>query len=269
MKFADASSTQKAQNLKATVDGVDYDMASNTLQLQAKLSMTAVKVDKVGESSSITLTKDTSSVAAVVEQMVLDYNELTEILNTEINSQESSIQDKDTLKNILKDIKGMFFKSYGASTPTFGTVKDSGGDIVYKHSNVTNNDKSIFNFGLSLDQHGTLIFNKEIFNNKLTENADDLKNLFVGVAENKGLGTQLHEYLDDLDGYKGVLTTYSTTMDTRKEDLKKTKEEEVKKLDIKYQSMANTFAAYGAMITQMESAFSGMEMMIKQSMVSK
>ncbi len=265
LAFSSSSQTLEAQNLKANIDGIDYDMASNTIDLQENLKMTAVKISEVGETTNITITKDTSSIVPVIEQMVLDYNELTEMINEELSSPESTIQDKSTLKTILNDVKNMLFASYGAETPIFGTTVDDDGDIVYKHSNVTNNDKNVFNYGFELDQYGILTIDTEKLSTSLADNSDDLKNLFVGSYENNGLGTQLKEYLTGLDGWKGMLSNYSESMDTRKTDLEELREKEIKTLDSKYQIMAESFSAYGAMITQMESAFGGMSMMIEQS----
>ena len=269
-----SSHTLTARNLTASVDGVDYDISSNTITLQNGLKMTAVKEDAIGEYSTITISKDTSAITVAAESMAIHYNELTTLISNEIDSTDSVIGDKDALKGILSDIKNMLFQNYGADTISYGAITtNTDDDDYYTHANVTTNDKNIFLFGFELDKSGDLTINttklNEIINGEDDNyNVDDLKSLFTGVYENKGLGVQLKEYLDSLDGYNGILTTYENSMNTRKEDWELDKKEELEKLDIKYGIMAEQFSAYSAVIAQMESSFSGLKMMIEQSTAS-
>lgn len=271
MSSGSANHVMEAKNLKAKVDGVAFDIASNTLTLSGNLTMTAVKTnDPLDETdtTNITITKDTSAALIAVQELATQYNSIIELVNEELNSAESDIEDKSTLRTILADIKNMFFANYGADTIEWGTDKDEYGDIVYNHSNVTNNDKNLFNYGFSLDQYGNLSVDTDDFTEALTDNLDDLQALFVGAHENKGLGTQLNEYLTGLDGYEGLLSSYSEKMDDRKETITEDREKEVKNLDAKYDIMAQQFSEYASVISQMESTFSGLEMMIKQSTAS-
>lgn len=258
-----------AQNLKATVDGVEYDVSSNELTFQNGIKMTALKEDDPGESSSVTISRDTSAISIAIETMLTKYNEVVEMVNEELNDTNSVIQDKDSLRTILDDLKTMLFQSYGADSPTFGTETDKYDDQVLAHSNVTNNDKSIFLFGVELDKSGMLSLNTETLNNILSGddenyNFEDIRNVFTGVYENKGLGVQMKEYLESLESYDGVYNKYEEAMESRKEDLEEEKEEELERLDAKYGIMAQQFSEYSAVIAQMESSFSGLKMMIEQ-----
>jgi flagellar hook-associated protein 2 len=258
-----------AQNLQATIDGVEYDVSSNSITTQGSLKITAVELG----TSTITVSKDTSAITVAAEAMATKYNELVEMLNEEIYDSESVIGDKDTLRTILSDVKDMLFEDYGADTPTYGTEVDEYGDTVLAHSNVTNNDKNIFIFGFELDKSGNLTVDTDTMNDILNGeddnyDFDDLKNVFTGVYENKGLGVQLKEYLDDLDGYEGLLSEYEENMDERLIDLEEDKEDEIERLDAKYGIMAEQFSAYSALIAQMEASFSGLKMMIEQSTAS-
>ena len=254
-----------AQNLQAKVDGIDYELAENTISLANGLDIKALKVDEADEVSTLTVSKDTSAVVIAVEQMIEQYNTLVDLVTTELNDSESSITDKDSLRNILSEVKSMLFDSYGATTPEWGSQTDSYGDIVLGHSNVLNNDKNLFNFGFELDNQGHLSIDTEVLNEDLEDKMEDLKSLFVGSYENKGLGTMLSEYLGGLQGYEGILYNYDMKMITNKEDTEKEKEDAMKTLDTKYQTMAESFAAYGSLITRMESSFSGLKQMMAES----
>ena len=57
-------------------------------------------------------------------------------------------------------------------------------------------------------------------------------------------------------------------MNSRKEALEEEKEKAEEDLDNKYSLLAQQFAAYGAIITQFESQFAGLKLMIEQSTAS-
>ena len=258
------SNALSAQNLNATIDGVDYDTSSNSITTQGSLKITAIELGI----SSVTVSKDTSAVTVAAEAMATHYNALQDMINEEIYSTEPGIEDKGMLKDILSDIKNMIFGSYGADTPEYGTEVDEYGDIVKAHSNVTNNDKNLFVFGFELDKSGNLTVDTDILNEIVNgENDDysfdDLKNVFTGDYANKGVGVQLKEYLDALDGYGGTFYNYDIDMIAKKDDLEKEKEDELERLDTKYGIMAEQFSSYSGVIAQMEASFSGLKMMME------
>jgi len=261
------NNTLKAQNLNATIDGVTYDTSSNSITTQGNLKITAIETG----TSTLTISKDTSAVTVAAEAMATKYNELNTLITTELNDPDSVIEDKSSLRSMLDGIKNLLFQNYGAETPTFGSATDEYGDTIYAHSNVTNNDKNIFIFGFELDKDGTLSVNKDTLNdiiNGENENYDfdDLKAVFTGSYENKGVGVQIEEYLDNLDTFStGLFYIYEENMTERETELKQDKEDELEKLDTKYNIMAEQYSTYSSLIAQLEASFSGLKMMIEQS----
>ena len=255
--------TLKAQNMNATIDGIEYDVSSSSITTQGSLKVTGLELGV----SSITVSKDTSAVAIAAETMVTKYNELQEMLNEEIYSEEAGIEDKSMLRNILSDMKSMLFANYGAAVPEYGDAVDEYGDVVKAHSNVTNNDINLFVLGFELDKSGNLVMDSDIFNSILNGeddnyDFDDLQNVFTGSYSNKGVGVQLNDYLDALDGYNGTFYDYDIDIIEKKEKLEEEKENELERLDAKYGIMAEQFASYSSVISQMESSFNGLKMMI-------
>jgi len=238
LNFEDASHVVTAQNMKAKIDGVNYDVSSNTITLQGNLTMTAVELG----TSSITIEKDSSLILSSLEEFATTYNELVELIDAEMYSGESSLNDLSSLRLMMSSIKNTLFGNYG-----------------------TSEDKNIFSYGFSLDKTGYMTIDSTIFSKAVADDIDGLKELFVGVAEKPGLGTVLKEYLDNLDGYDGLLTTYGDNMATRKTKLEDEKTKAQEQLDTKYSLMAQQFAAYTAIITQMEASFAGLKMMISES----
>jgi flagellar hook-associated protein 2 len=177
-----------------------------------------------------------------MKKLIDSYNELTKIIDEETYGKDKVIEDMSSFKMMMSGIKEKLFRGYGE-----------------------NHDLNLFSFGVSLNKDGSLTLNEDTFKKAISDNRDDLESLFLGVAENKGLGTQIKEYLDDLNGYNGIMTKFDEKLKEDKTELEKDKEEAEKALKNKYKQMALQFAAYGTIIAQMEAAFGGMKMMIQQS----
>ena len=229
--------TLTAQDMDATVDGIQYSVSSNNLTVDG-LKITA---NKVG-SSTINVTEDNSQVETLMKNFVTKYNEVVALIDTEVLSADSTLGDKSSIRSITSEIKDELFGSYGSV-----------------------GDKSVFNFGIELDKYGGLSLDSAKFNKAVQEDMPGLKDLFLGTAEKKGLGTTLKETLDNMKFTGGVLNTYESSMTKREATLNETKVKAEKLLDAKYQQLALQFSAYGALINQMESSFGGLKMIINQS----
>ena len=229
--------TLTAQDMDATVDGIQYSVSSNNLTVDG-LKITA---NKVG-SSTINVTEDNSQVETLMKNFVTKYNEVVALIDTEVLSADSTLGDKSSIRSITSEIKDKLFGSYGSV-----------------------GDKSVFNFGIELDKYGGLSLDSAKFNKAVQEDMPGLKDLFLGTKEKKGLGTTLKETLDNMKFTGGVLNTYESSMTKREATLNETKVKAEKLLDAKYQQLALQFSAYGALINQMESSFGGLKMIINQS----
>ena len=228
----------KAQNLKATVDGVSYDIASNTISLSNGINVTAVSTGD----SSLSVQKNTSAITTALKDFVEKYNSLVDEIDGELYNSKSPIKSKSTLRMLLDNIKSKLYASYGSSE-----------------------DKNIFNYGFSLDKQGHLSIDDEKLGESLTQDFEGLKELFIGTAESEGLGTQLKNYVYQQTLSSGLLGGYGDEMANRKTKLEKEKEDTIKDLDAKYDLMAEQFIKYGAIIAQMETTFNSLKMMIEQS----
>ena len=228
---------QTAQDMKATVDGVEYNVSSNSLVVDGL----KISANKAGI-STINVTEDNSQIEAQMKNFVDKYNELVSLIETETLGSDSSLNDRSSIKGIVNQIKDKLFGSYGAA-----------------------GDKSVFNFGIELDKFGGLSIDSKKFNEAVQKDMAGLKDLFVGSAEKKGLGTVLKETLDTMKFAGGLLNSYDAAMRTRETILNENKEKAEKSLDVKYQQLALQFSSYGALINQMESSFSGLKLMIQQS----
>ena len=233
-----ANKVLSAQNMKAKIDEIAYDISSNTITTQSGLIINAVEVG----SASISIQRDTSAIVTGLDDFVAKYNELRTLIETEQFSEESSLTNMTSLKMMMDTIKNTMFGEYG-----------------------TDGDKNVFNYGFSFDLYGQLSIDRTVLSKAITDDFEGLKSLMVGVAEKPGLGTALKEYIDSLDGFDGILTQYGTSMADNKTKLEADKAKAQESLDSKYSLMSQQFASYTALITQMEASFGGMKMMIEQS----
>ncbi len=230
----------EAKNMITKVDGIEYNVSSNNITVDG-LKITA---NKEGD-ASINIVEDTTQVETQMNNFIKKYNELVALIDTEVFSADSKIEDKSSIRGILSQIKNKLFDSYG-----------------------TSDNKSVFNYGIELDKYGGLSLDSTKFNKAVQEDIAGLKDLFLGSAEKKGLGTILKETLDEMNFSGGTLSTYESSMAKRESTLNEEKEKAEKALNAKYEQLALQFSSYGAIINQMESSFSGLKMLIQQSVSS-
>lgn len=227
----------EAKNMIAKVDGVEYNVSTNTVTVDG-LKITANKEGL----SSINIDQDNSQIETLMNNFITKYNELVSMIDGEVFGADSKIDDKSAIRSIITQVKDKIFGSYG-----------------------TSGDKSIFNYGLEIDKTGMLSLDSEKFNDAVENDLSGLKDLFIGVAEKKGLGTTLKETIDNMSFSGGVLDTYTNNMSTRETRLNDDKDKAQKLLDSRYAQLAQQFSAYGSIINQMEASFSGLKLLIEQS----
>lgn len=229
----------KAQDMKMKVDGVDYSGSSNTITIDG-LKITASK--STGE-STINIEEDNSNLKTQMQAFVTAYNTLNTLISGEVYSTDSSLGDKASIRNVMSQLKEQLF----------GT--GSG-------------DKTIFSYGFSFDSsNGNLVLSSTEFENAIKNDKEGLQNLFVGVAEKKGIATALDELISN-SGINKDLIDYESNMLSRETKLTEQKDAAQEALDTKYKLMSQQFAAYTTIITQMENSFSGLKMLIQQSTAS-
>ena len=228
-----------AQNLLATVDGIDYEMSSNKVTLENGLIIKAVDEG----TSTITIEKDNASVVEGIVNIADKYNELVDLVNSYILGDEDEaavISDSSTLRTMMSGIKEVLFGTYGLD-----------------------NEESLFKYGISFDSDGYMEVDEDELTTALEDNYDDIKELFTGYAEKEGIGTRLKTYLDSLDGTDGLLTALSDKLDEQLDTLTSDYETASEKLDEKYDAMTEQFAAYTVLITKMENSFASLKSIIE------
>ncbi|MFX4210212.1 flagellar filament capping protein FliD [Aliarcobacter butzleri] len=229
----------QAEDMQMKVDGVEYSGSTNTITIDG-LKITATK--STGE-STINIEEDNSNIKTQMQAFVTAYNTLNTLISGEVYNADSSLGDKASIRNVMSQLKEQLF----------GTG---------------NGDKTIFSYGFSFDSsNGNLVLSSTEFDNAIKNDKEGLQNLFVGVAQKKGIGTTLDELISN-SGINKSLIDYESNMLSRETKLTEQKDAAQEALDAKYELMAQQFAAYTTIITQMENSFSGLKMLIQQSTAS-
>lgn len=230
-----ANNVLKAQDSKMKVDGVEYYGSTNTITIDG-LKITATK--STGE-STINIEEDNTNIKTQMQAFVNAYNNLNKLISDEVYSTDSSLGDKASIRNVMSQLKEQLF-SQG------------------------NSDKTMFSYGFSFDSKtGNLLLDSTTFDKAVKSDKQGLQNLFVGVAEKKGIATALDELISN-SGINKDLIDYESNMLSRQTKLTEQKDKAQEALDAKYKTMAQQFAAYTTIITQMENSFSGLKMLIQQ-----
>jgi flagellar hook-associated protein 2 len=230
-----------AQNMKASIDGISYDVSSNKVTMQNGLIIKAVEVG----TSTITLERDDALIVETIQSIASKYNDLIDLVDSYILGDEddpATISDSSTLRTMMSTIKEILFDTYGLD-----------------------NEENMFIYGISFDSDGYMQVDSTTLSSAVNNNYDDLKELLVGYAEKEGIGTRLKTYLDSLDGLDGLLTSYEDKLNERIDTLNDDYDTASDKLDEKYEQMATQFAAYTVLITQMENSFASLKSIIEGS----
>jgi flagellar hook-associated protein 2 len=263
---------QASADFEGEIDGIDYVRASNTIELQGNLTMTATAVDTdedAGEgikrtSTILTLERDTGQVIPAAQAFADAYNALQTALsdgisdlkrdeNGNISDEKSPFYNKSGLRSILDGIKQKIFGEFGSDS------------------------KTLFDYGFKMNenQDGGISVNSKEFADAIKNDYEGIKKFFLGdkgedgiigtIDDNAGLGTDIENLLKDYKANDGLVDIFNDERTQRKKNWQKELDKAQKALDARYAQMATQFAEYGAVINQMESAFGGMKMMIEQS----
>lgn len=174
---------QTAQNAEFTLDGIKMFRSSNTVtDLGVGMTLT---LNKTGE-INFDVQQDFEGVTKAMQDLVDAYNDLVTNLNaaTDYNSETGT---KGTLQGIseVNSIRSSILADLFDSQVVDGTTEDANGNKVNTKVMLSMQD-----FGLSLNDAGTLSFNSSKFEQKLKKIQTLLKVFFQILLNTKTLITQ-------------------------------------------------------------------------------
>lgn len=197
---------QTAQNAEFTLDGIKMFRSSNTVtDLGVGMTLT---LNKTGE-INFDVQQDFEGVTKAMQDLVDTYNDLVTNLNaaTDYNSETGT---KGTLQGIseVNSIRSSILADLFDSQVVDGTTEDANGNKVNTKVMLSMQD-----FGLSLNDAGTLSFDSSKFEQKVKEDPDSTESFFSNITKYEDINHtgevikqgSLNQYLDSSGtGNKGL-----------------------------------------------------------------
>ena len=231
---------QPAGDLDATFNGVQITRTTNTVD-DLITGVTITANDKVN--SNISITQDTSAISDSISSFVTKYNDLMSNLN------ESTKYDTET-------------KAAGTFQGT-SEIKSLKSDVSKYLLSIDSSGRSLSDYGVSLNDAGTLEFDKSTFDSKMQSDSSGVENFFRGDSTTDGFFTNYNSMLSNyIDSSSGILTRYNTELSDEKKTLDESKITATARLDTKYATMVKKFAAYDSIISQLNASFQSLSMQI-------
>lgn len=219
-----------SQNSDVDIDGINYSFSTNNIKLENGLE---VNSNKLG-SSNVQISRNNSLIPETINNFISKYNELTEFINSKTYNNEMS--DKSFAREIMNQIKEKLFGN--------------------------NNKDSIFTIGVNLNKEGLLELDRNVFDKKLNNDLDKIKNIFTNT-KNTGISDKLGETIKSFYQMNGSFYLYekrnSDGLTISNKELSKVKED----LDRKYNELSSQFSSYNSIISQMNSSFSSLASIIE------
>ncbi len=238
--FLGMNNVQAAQDAELVFNGVTVTRASNRIDdLVVGLTL---DLKEEGASSHISIKQDNEAITESVKAFVEAYNDFMDEVSAATR--------------------------YDAETETSGIFQGEGTitGLKYGVSNIVNGAVGaggLADLGITVDRNGYMSLDETQLKSMLDTDSQKVSDIFAGTEESPGIFAQLNDYLrDQTIGSDATLTQFGNLLDERMSNLEASRERKIAYLDSKYQIMAQQFAAYDAMIQQMNASYSSLQSMI-------
>lgn len=207
------------------------------------LSGVTITLKEAGK-TNVSVKQDTENIASKIENFITKYNsalyQLTQDTKSSENADERGVFSGESVMKTMKvDMLNMI-----------GTVGGVG---------------RVQDYGIEVNDDGSLKLDTVKLNEKLEENPDNVQAFFAGGAFTRSDGSQveldgafveMQEEMQKYTKYNATLDQYKNLIDQQLESLDEQRTKAMERLTSKYEIMAKQFAAYDAVITQLNSVSS-------------
>ncbi len=243
---------QNAERAHIIVDGIDIYSDSNTLT-EAIPGVTLDLVQaKAGETTSLNISLDKSSIKSTIEKFADGYNEVVSFITGQsvIDGEGGGVLAGDSGINSMKrHLQNML------TTP----FSNSGGLT------------TLSQLGFETQKDGTLTVNDEVLSKAINENLDSVTTLLAGEDGNDGLATQFQDYLESmtnsttgmLQGRKTSINSSIKRMDNRIESMEARLVQREKTLRSQFTSMETLVSSLNAQSSYLSQQMSSISNMTK------
>jgi flagellar hook-associated protein 2 len=224
--------TQQAADSQLTVDGIDVERSSNTIDdLISGVTLNLKKADSA-ETVGVDISQDNDTIKGQVTAFVDAYNKLADELSKEQayggeNGTSGPLLGDSTLRSITQRLADLLGGQVSGSQDGYDTL---------------------FSIGISLDRYGKLQVDDTQLTDALANHSSDVSNIFSDATD--AIGTSLSDYLDEvLDPVDGIITVKQSSIQGTISDLQDQQDRMQTRLDAQQQILQNQFNALEKLIS--------------------
>lgn len=242
---------QDAVDASFKYNGIEMTRSTNTVT-DITLGMTLNLLEE-GGSANISITQNVDKVSDELKAMVTSYNTLMGEL------------DDMTLSDLDKGKVGIFNGD--------NTIKSIGREITRTLTSVSSDGFSLAQFGIGLNEDGTMTFDSTDFTTKFNEDPDAAEAYFSSSIdsgdEEDGVFTTLSVIMDRFAGFGGLMSTLTTASNDSVTSLQEEHTRALNFLNSRYDALTARFVAYDAIISRLNSQFSSLQQQIEMAVNAK
>lgn len=253
---------QSGQDAEIVYNGVTITRGKNTINdIVGGVNIDLVSTTTEGNPVTVSIGADDENIIEDIKGFVEKYNELmpklAEVTRYDPDTQTAGIfNGVSFIRMIRSTINKIFSMSSGSGLEMQSLVK----------------------YGLSLDDNSKMSFDESKLRNALNSNADAVREFFIGVDKTVlgketrvgGVFRVLNEDLDSMvKGSNSTLKLYEQSLTRDDKRLREDRKRTMERLNTRYESMAERFAAYDSQIAQTNNSFNSVQMMINQATKGK
>ena len=250
------SNIQQAQDAEFKYNGISVTRSSNQVNdLVTGVQLTLLEENDPGKTTNVEINQDTSGLEDKMTEFVEMYNKLVtqldELTKFEEESGESGVfQGESTVNRLKSDL---------SSIATY----------------ISGDRTSMRDFGVELGEEGKLSFEPADLQTKLSEGTEEIEQFFIGSYQEiagkerltDGVFTQFSDLVERYTDFSnGIFKNFNDQLTNEAKALQEERTTAIQRLDVRYETMAQRFAAYDNQIANMQNSFQGLQMQIEQQM---
>jgi flagellar hook-associated protein 2 len=251
------SGTQLTDDMTTVQDGLDAEFTFNgqaitrhSNEVDDLITGYDITLKELG-SSEVSVAQNRDSIEAKIDSFIEKYNaamgELSRATKNSTDASERGIfAGESTMRSLQASLRGM--------------MDNVGGGV-----------GTLYDYGFDIDKDGKLSIDKTVFNKKMDENPANVEAFFSGGEfENadgstttvEGAFTEMSSLVEDYTKFNGMLDNFETYLNDTVSSLEDRKLKTQERLDARYETMKQQFAAYDAMIAQFNNSSSAFQQMM-------
>ena len=244
---------QQARDATFTYNGIGLTRSSN--DIDDIIVGVDIKLLEDDGSANISITQDTQAMKDELQNFVNGYNSMTKELNDM------------TLADVDEGKVGIF---NGDSS-----LRNLGREITKIIIGTDDKGNSLVQYGLDLNEDGTLSFNASDFDNKISKDPKGVQDFFTGnttfdTYDNEVITDGVFDKLDaKLKGYVGSNGTFTVLGDglrTEHKSLENNYDRSLALLNARYDTMTQQFIDYDAIISNLNNQFASLQQQIDMAL---